>query len=182
AGVDYVAGLLAAGQDSLNGNPWDNAPLFQNIEVPQGKNGKPGRFSVIALRYPDDPNAASAPFRYGVIDGSGKLHLNALLARDNGRGDAGGRSRRALPNMTERVANAIIDWIAPDQTPRTSGAEDEYYSTLSPPYHAKNGPLDTLEELLLVKGVTPQLLFGNDRNRNGILDPDEDDGSGQANT
>jgi hypothetical protein len=35
-----------------------------------------------------------------------------------------------------------------------------------------------LEELLLVKGVTPQLLFGNDRNRNGILDPNEDDGSG----
>src|SRR5262249_21726799 len=30
----------------------------------------------------------------------------------------------------------------------------------------------------LVKGVTPALLFGNDRNRNGILDADEDDGSG----
>src|SRR5262249_51044706 len=42
----------------------------------------------------------------------------------------------------------------------------------------KNGPLDSIEELLLVKGVTPQLLLGNDQNRNGALDPEEDDGSG----
>src|SRR5262249_9776303 len=41
------------------------------------------------------------------------------------------------------------------------------------PYRCKNGPLDSLEELLLVRGVTPQLLFGNDRNRNGMFDPDE---------
>src|SRR4029079_15466340 len=41
--------------------------------------------------------------------------------------------------------------------------------------------LDSLEELLLVKGVTPQLLFGNDLNRNGMIDPEEDDSSGQAN-
>jgi hypothetical protein len=50
---------------------------------------------------------------------------------------------------------------------------------MSPPYRCKNGPLDSLEELLLVRGVTPQLLFGNDLNRNGTLDGDEQDtGSG----
>ena len=83
--------------------------------------------------------------------------------------------------MTEDVANSILDWLDPtSDTPRTDGAKDDYYSSLSPPYHCKNGPIDSLEELLLVKGVTPQLLFGNDRNRNGVLDPDEDDGSGQV--
>ena len=35
--------------------------------------------------------------------------------------------------------------------------------SLDPPYNAKNGPLDSIEELLFVQGVTPQLLFGNDR-------------------
>ena len=49
---------------------------------------------------------------------------------------------------------------------------------LTPPYHAKNAPLDSIEELLYVQGVTPQLLFGNDLNRNGVLDPEEDDGTG----
>src|SRR5262249_41429140 len=76
------------------------------------------------------------------------------------------------------IANSILDWMDADSDPRPGGAEDEYYMALTPPYHCKNGPLDSLEELLFVKGVTPQLLFGNDRNRNGILDSDEDDGSG----
>ena len=42
------------------------------------------------------------------------------------------------------------------------------------PYLAKNGPLNSLEELLLARGVTSPLLFGNDRNRNGRLDPGDD--------
>ncbi len=84
-----------------------------------------------------------------------------------------------LPNMTADVANAILDWIDPNDPQRTSGAKETYYSALSPPYHCKNGPLDSLEEMLLIKGVTPQLLFGSDKNRNGQLDPGED-GSGQV--
>src|SRR5262249_12987180 len=83
-----------------------------------------------------------------------------------------------LPYMTEEVANAILDWIDADDQLRTNGAEDEYYQTLQPPYHCKNAPLDSLEELLLVRGVTPELLFGNDTNRNGTLDPGEDQGGG----
>jgi DNA uptake protein ComE-like DNA-binding protein len=80
--------------------------------------------------------------------------------------------------MTEDIANSILDWMDPDDEARPNGAETDYYSALTPPYHAKNGPLNSLEELLLVKGVTPQLLLGNDQNRNGVLDPEEDDGSG----
>ena len=84
-----------------------------------------------------------------------------------------------LPNMTPDVANSILDWLDPSSTiPRTNGAKDEYYPTLTPAYHVKNGPLDSLEELLLVKGVTPQLLYGNDVNRNGVVDADEDPGNG----
>jgi hypothetical protein len=71
------------------------------------------------------------------------------------------------------VADAILDWMDPDDEPREFGCEVEYYSGLEPPYGAKNGPLDTIEELLLVRGVTPQLLFGVDVNRNGNLDEKE---------
>ena len=41
------------------------------------------------------------------------------------------------------------------------------------PYEPTNGPIQSVEELLLVKGVTPTLLFGADSNRNGLLDADE---------
>ena len=60
-----------------------------------------------------------------------------------------------------------------DDEPRELGAEIDYYSALAPAYAPKNGPLETVEELLLVRGVTPQLLFGADINRNGQLDPHE---------
>ena len=78
-----------------------------------------------------------------------------------------------LPGMTEDVADAILDWMDEDEEPREYGAEAEYYSGLNPPYAPRNGPLQTVEELLLVRGVTPQLLFGLDTNRNGLIDPHE---------
>src|SRR5205807_2358577 len=85
-----------------------------------------------------------------------------------------------LPNMTDDVANSILDWMDPDEEPRSNGAESDYYTTLPTPYNAKNGPLDSLEELLLVRGVTPELLFGTDRNRNGMRDNGEEaDSTGQ---
>jgi DNA uptake protein ComE-like DNA-binding protein len=79
----------------------------------------------------------------------------------------------ALPGMTEDTADAILDWLDTDDEPRELGCEIEYYSGLSPAYAPKNGPLETVEELLLVRGVTPQLLFGADINRNGQLDTHE---------
>ena len=183
SGVQYVAALLSnqtANSDTLNGNPWDNPQAFQNVVVPGNGSGRQGVFTIVGLVPPDDPNQTSQPYRYGVVDEAGKINVNALLALDNGQGNIGYQILMALPNMTDDIANSILDWLDPDDTPRSSGAEDDYYSSLPTPYHCKNGPLDSLEELLLVKGVTPQLLYGNDRNRNGVLDPDEDDGSGQV--
>lgn len=78
-----------------------------------------------------------------------------------------------LPGMDAEIADAILDWIDEDTEPRPLGCEDEYYQTLPSPYAAANGPLRSVEELLLVRGVTPQLLFGADTNRNGVLDLDE---------
>jgi hypothetical protein len=78
-----------------------------------------------------------------------------------------------LPGMTEDVADAILDWMDADDEPREYGAERDYYASLSTPYAPRNGPLLTVEELLLVRGVTPQMLFGLDTNRNGLVDQHE---------
>jgi type II secretory pathway component PulK len=71
---------------------------------------------------------------------------------------------------------AILDWRESGTTPRNGGAKDEYYLSLAQPYHCKQAAFDTVEELLLVKGITGSILFGEDMNRNGILDPNENDG------
>jgi hypothetical protein len=81
-----------------------------------------------------------------------------------------------IPGMTYELADAILDFIDDDETPRTNGCESEYYSSLTPSYASKNSPLESVDELLLVRGVTPDLLYGEDVNRNGLLDPNENDG------
>ena len=58
------------------------------------------------------------------------------------------------------IVNSILDWIDPDDSTRLQGAETDYYQSLDPPYSAKNGPIDDISELLLIKGVTPELFYG----------------------
>jgi general secretion pathway protein K len=58
------------------------------------------------------------------------------------------------------VADSILDWRDTDDAPHVAGAESDYYQGLTPPYYAKNAPFDNLGELLLVKGVTPEMYWG----------------------
>ncbi len=81
------------------------------------------------------------------------LRLIDLLNR---RKDAGGR-------IGYGVVAAIIDWVDSDDevtllpfvNATGQGVESSYYETLRPPYRCKNGPMDTIEELQGVKGITP---------------------------
>ena len=65
------------------------------------------------------------------------------------------------PLEAQPIVDAIQDWQDADDTPRANGAESDYYLTLDPPHAAKNGPFDDVAELLMVKGVTPQMFFGS---------------------
>jgi type II secretory pathway component PulK len=60
------------------------------------------------------------------------------------------------------VSDSIQDWIDPDDSPRPGGAESDYYQGQTPPYYAKNAPMDSLEELLLLKGVTRAMYEGGE--------------------
>jgi hypothetical protein len=51
------------------------------------------------------------------------------------------------------VSDSILDWINPGDAPRVAGAKSDYYQGLTPPYFAKNAPIDDMSELLLVKGI-----------------------------
>ncbi|HRI14870.1 MAG TPA: type II secretion system protein GspK [Verrucomicrobiota bacterium] len=59
------------------------------------------------------------------------------------------------------ITSALTDWMDRDDFAQAgNGAESEYYLGLDPPYRAKNGPIDDIRELLLVRGVTPALFWG----------------------
>jgi general secretion pathway protein K len=66
----------------------------------------------------------------------------------------------ADPNSISVVSDSVLDWIDADDNTRPAGAESDYYLGLNPPYYAKNAPMDSIEELLLVKGVTPEMFKG----------------------
>lgn len=64
------------------------------------------------------------------------------------------------PSDGDVIVDSIQDWIDADDLTKLNGAENDYYLSLSPPYRAKNAPLDRVEELLLIRGVTPELFHG----------------------
>ncbi|MFQ5804871.1 MAG: hypothetical protein ACE5I3_00310 [Phycisphaerae bacterium] len=131
------------------------------------------RCSVVAIRF-DGPEDT---IRFGLTPESAKLHLNVATEEQL----TGLLTPLLLDLQIENpqdLINAILDWRDPDSDTREGGAENDYYNALDPgpPYNAKNGPFDSVEELLLVKGITAAVLYGEDVNCNGILDENEDDG------
>ncbi len=105
-------------------------------------------------------------FTVRVIDEASKLNINTATKNQ----------LLELPNMLEDVADAIIDWRDNNDSVSGLGVEGEYYETLTYGYRIRNGPFRTLRELLLVRGVTEELFYGEDTNFNGILDYNERDG------
>jgi general secretion pathway protein K len=80
--------------------------------------------------------------------------------------------RCGLDNGTEvtSVANSILDWIDEDGLRRAESAEKDYYlSRGTSPYWPKNNEIESIEELLLVKEVTPEIFYGNEQ-RPGLKD------------
>lgn len=64
-------------------------------------------------------------------------------------------------SLSSTISDSILDWCSPSETARFSGAKDDYYTHLNPPYYCKNGPIDDLNELLLIKGMTPEIFWGS---------------------
>jgi general secretion pathway protein K len=62
------------------------------------------------------------------------------------------------PGRSQEIAAAIVEWRAPP--PGLSSSFDGFYLSLHPPYRAPHAPFQEIEELLSVKGVTPDIYYG----------------------
>lgn len=63
------------------------------------------------------------------------------------------------PSEKDVIVDSIMDWRDADRNHRINGAEDDYYQSLPEPYDCKDADFDSPEELLLVRGVTPEIYF-----------------------
>jgi len=140
---------------------YNNATEWYEVELADPDGTPVGVFSVLRA----NASGETTPL-FGLMDEAAKINVNAAV-RD---------VLMKLPRMTDEIADSIVDWRDADENVTGTGGENPYYQSLQPGYSCKNAPFDTVEELLLVKGMTPEILYGEDANQNGILDPAEDDG------
>jgi type II secretory pathway component PulK len=138
---------------------WMDAPERFKDRVLYDDGGEEWRWTL----YSANPEGG---IRFGLTDEGSKLNLNAATTSMVSR----------LPGMKTSLTDALLDFVDADDVPRPEGAEQEYYNALPQPYRIHNGPLSTVEQLLLVRGFTPAVVLGEDANRNFSLDPNEDDG------
>jgi len=102
-------------------------------------------------------NLGRGSFHYVISDEDGKLNLNTASLE---------QLRYILLNTgadakdIDAITDSIIDWRDTDDLHMLNGAEEDYYKSLDRPYSAKDGPFDSPEELLLVKGMSPAIFFG----------------------
>jgi len=115
-------------------------------------------------------------FQVEISDLSGKIQVNRLITKDGKYNEAQKMllmrflSSEQFQLDSEKVGNlidAIKDWIDPDDDATRFGAENGYYQSLENPYSCKNGPIESLGQMLLIKGVTQGLFYGNEH-RSGI--------------
>jgi general secretion pathway protein K len=123
---------------------------------------KPEEVPPEKMEWVTDGRPYLLPFDQGVCEvrvrsEAGKVNINLISES---------MLRKIIGNLgleeVERdiVVDSILDWRDPDDFSRVNGAENDYYQSLKEPYDCKNGNLDSIEELLLVRGVTPDLFYG----------------------
>ncbi len=132
----YVLAILTNYRDSL-----DDLVESDFVNVPLGQ----GSFTIVKPNYDDE----SLP-SWGLMDESSKLNLNS----------ANIDQLRLLPGMTDELAGSIIDWRDEDENLTASGAESGNYLGTADGYRAKNANFECVEELMLIKGMTGDLLYG----------------------
>jgi general secretion pathway protein K len=97
-----------------------------------------------------------------IEDERSKLNLNELaaVADPNAKQTKVLRFKRlfTLLQLNPDIVDAIVDWVDADDIPEPTGAESVYYQALRPSYRAANAPLETPRELLLIKGMTPEIV------------------------
>ncbi len=91
-----------------------------------------------------------------IIDESGKVDLNSLVTSGGYPNDkqlALFRRLLRVLELDENIADHALDWVdLNDDGP----AENSFYSALKDPYPCKNARFDAVEELRMVRGVTPE--------------------------
>lgn len=151
SGVEYARWILAE-QMKINMEPYD-APN----QIWAGGQGGIGTTNSPLLYVEKEVKLGNGTFTWKIEDLERKANINtaseillnqAMMLMSVDAGDI------------TSITACILDWIDPDDGLHIQGAESDFYENLTPAYSAKNGPIDDISELLMIKGITPELFWG----------------------
>jgi DNA uptake protein ComE-like DNA-binding protein len=156
AGIERARALLyqnahdrSGARKSHDGKLYDDNEQFRDISLGRG-------IYRVFHRAGEDEGGG---ILYGVSDEESRLNLNNATTDE----------LNVLPKMTPDVLAAIDGWRG-GKTLSTPGAEGDYYASLRPPSQPRGGRFQTVRELLMVREVSPDLVYGRDGHQNGLLD------------
>ena len=147
---------------AVSGLFWAVGELVVNEYVPRQVKAPDGKEEQENIIWRINADIPALPFGEGQFkvereNESGKVNLNR----------AGGPLLKMMLNNFEIadtdkniIVDSIMDWRDKDNFHRANGAEDDYYLSLPQPYKCKNGDFTSIEELLLVRGVTHEIFYG----------------------
>jgi len=137
---------------------------------------------IWALDFPAIP-VMDYQVKVEIVDENSKINVSALANDKVEKTPYYGVLQRFLMNMglSLDISDALVDWVDPDDIRFPYGAESSgYYYNLTPSYSAKNGRLDSISEILLVKGISPEIYYGIGGGNYGIEKNLVDDNKGDV--
>ncbi len=170
AGNDFQA-RLAARSAVYNGIAILETDRLQNELAVAGGSSVPSDSRLSAWAQPSTFEPLNdAVMRTTISDEFGKINLNALVYYEAaGEPTVREHIKEALVYFfttrddsvnAEGLVDSLIDWMDEDNEVTDDGAESDFYQASEVPYPCKNGPMDSIDELLLIKGMTTDLYFG----------------------
>jgi len=147
---------------AVSGLFWAIGELVVNEFVPRTVKAPAAEEEPEDIRWRINTDIPAIPFGDGQFkvereNESGKVNLNR----------AGASLLKMMLNNFEIedtdkniIVDSIMDWRDKGNFHRVNGAKDDYYLSLPQPYKCKNGDFTSIEELLLVRGVTPEIFYG----------------------
>lgn len=153
AGVNLAVALLEADKKGAAGGLLSGVSTNSNVDSYQ---------DIWAIDLPPLP-IEGGHLRISITDENSKINVNALANEVVDKSPYYTVAQRFFLNMAlpMDLANTLIDWVDIDDSRFPYGAESsDYYLAQRRPYHAKNGAMDSIREMLMVKGFTPEIYYG----------------------
>ena len=151
--------LTASIANKSTSSPGQEDPDTEESQGQEGL-GEEETFQDFDIVKRTDIKLENGSITYTIRDENGKISINSAskntldkLLQFSGVEDKIERST---------ISDSILDWIDTDKNHRLNGAEDDYYRKQNPPYYAKNGPIETIDELLKIRGMTEEILYGSE--------------------